>query len=381
MARIVIATYMVRYPLGGMLSWALQYCLGFHLLGHEIHLVEKANYPGACFNPKQRSMTDSCQSGFSTVKRLLSRFGLGDRLAFRDVHGRLYGVGETGLAEIFRSADLLIDIGNHGAWLPEAREAGLSTVLIEGEPGFTQIKMANAVAAGEPVVEFDYYYSNGANIGTPRTTAPDGGRKWGHVFNPVATDLITVTQPPDGACFSTVMNWQSHQPVSFNGHSYGQKDIEFSKFIGLPARASVPVEVAAAGNVPRDELRDKGWRLCDAHEVTATFDAYHGYIARSLGEFSVCKNVFVATLSGWFSDRSAAYLASGRPVVLQDTGFSEHIPCGRGLFAVSDVEEAAAAIDNIMGNYSHHASCARELGVEYLDAKKLMGQILDDIQV
>lgn len=379
MARIVIATYMVRYPLGGMLSWALQYCLGFHLLGHEVYLVEKANYAGACFDPKQKSMTDSCQSGLSTVKRLLSRFGLGDRLVFRDVHGKLYGVDETRLAEIFSRADLLIDIGNHGAWLPEAREAGLLTVLIEGEPGFTQIKMASAEAAGEPVSPFDFYYSNGANIGTPRTIAPDAGRKWGHVFNPVATELIKVTQPSDEACFSTVMNWQSHQPIIFNGHSYGQKDVEFSKFIDLPARAGVPVEVAAAGNVPRRELQDKGWRLCDAHEVTATFDAYQNYITASLGEFSVCKNVFIATCSGWFSDRSAAYLASGRPVVLQDTGFSEHIPCGQGLFAVTDVDEAAAAIDEIRGNYSQHSLWARELSEEYLDAKILMGRILDEI--
>jgi hypothetical protein len=326
-------------------------------------------------------MTDSCQSGFSTVKRLLSRFGLSDRLIFRDVNGILYGASETQLTEVFSGADLLIDIGNHGAWLPEAREAGISTVLIEGEPGFTQIKMAKAVAADEPVVEFDYYYSNGANIGTPRTTAPDGGSKWGHVFNPVVTDLFTVTQPPEGACFTTVMNWQSHRPINFDGHSYGQKDVEFSKFIDLPARAGVPVEVAAAGKVPRKKLQDKGWRLCDAQEVSATFDTYHNYITSSLGEFSVCKNVFVATRSGWFSDRSAAYLANGRPVVLQDTGFSEHLPCGRGLFAVADVEEATAAIDEIRGNYKHHSSWARELSIEYLDAKKLMGRILDEVRI
>jgi len=379
MARIVIATYMVRYPLGGMLSWALQYCLGFHLLGHDVYLVEKANYPGACFDPKQLSMTDSCQSGFSTVKQLLSRFGLGDRLIFRDVQGKLYGSDEKKLAEIFSSADLLIDIGNHGAWLSEAKDAGLITVLIDGEPGFTQIKMTNAEIAGESEVLFDYYYSNGANIGTPKSTAPDAGRKWSHVFNPVATDLFTVTPPLGGACFSTVMNWQSHQPISFNEQSYGQKDIEFSKFIDLPALAKVPVEVAASGDIPQDELQDKGWRLRDAHEVTATFDAYHSYITGSLGEFSVAKNVFVATNSGWFSDRSAAYLASGRPVILQETGFSEHLPCGQGLFAVRNVEEAVAAIDEIRGNYIQHSSWARQLSVEFLDAKKLMGQILDEI--
>jgi len=381
MARIVIATYMVRYPLGGMLSWALQYCLGFHLLGHDVYLVEKASYPDACFDPHQKIMTDSCQTGCEIVRGLLSRFGLEGRLIFRDLGGTLYGISETQLAEIFRNADFLIDIGNHGAWLPEAREAGIPTVLIEGEPGFTQIKMAKAAAVGEPTLEFDYYYSNGANIGSSKTSAPSGGRSWHHVFNPVVTGLFQVKPPPARAPFSTVMNWQSHKPISFNGHSYGQKDVEFSKFIDLPTRTMVPLEVAAAGQVPRADLRAHGWWVRDAHEVTVSFDAYRAYIDSSLGEFSVCKNVFVATRTGWFSDRSAAYLASGRPVVLQDTGFSEYFPCGRGLFAVNNVEEGAAAIDEINSNYERHSRGAREFSEQYLDAKKVLGGFLCELGI
>ena len=191
MARIVMATYMVRYPLGGMLSWALQYCLGLDRLGHDVILVEKATYPKACFDPERKAMTDDCRVGYASVKRLLSRFGLEEKLIFRDFRGMLYGSDERQLANVFRDAVLLIDIGNHGAWADEAAQVRIPTVLIEGEPGFTQIKMVASAAAGKPVPEFDYYYSNGANIGTSRTTAPSAGHEWRHVFNPINTDLFS----------------------------------------------------------------------------------------------------------------------------------------------------------------------------------------------
>ena len=378
MARIVMATYMVRYPLGGMLSWALQYCLGLDRLGHDVILVEKATYPKACFDPERKAMTDDCRVGYASVKRLLSRFGLEEKLIFRDFRGMLYGSDERQLANVFRDADLLIDIGNHGAWADEAAQVRIPTVLIEGEPGFTQIKMVASAAAGKPVPEFDYYYSNGANIGTSRTTAPSAGHEWRHVFNPINTDLFPVTPPPHDAPFSTVMNWQSHAPLNFDGRSYGQKDIEFAKFIDLPKRVSVPLEVAAAGKVPYADLAAHGWRVREAHEVTASYDGYHSYLAASLGEFSVCKNIFVATQTAWFSDRSAAYLARGRPVVLQDTGFSDYLPCGRGLFAVNNVEEATAAMTVIKSDYQRHSRWARELAEEYLDARKLMGRVVDE---
>src|SRR5262249_5514723 len=127
--------------------------------------------------------------------------------------------------------------------------------------------------------------------------------------------------------------------------------------------------------------RHYGWRVRDAHEVTATFDAYMDYIRASRGEFSVCKNVFVATASGWFSDRSAAYMAAGRPVVLEDTGFGEHLPCGRGLFAVCSSEEAAEALAEIDGDYRRHSTWAREVAREHLDAGVVLGKFLQEIGI
>ena len=378
MSRILLATYMVRYPLGGMLSWALQYALGLHRLGHDVHLLERANYPDACFDPEEQILSNSPRYGYRIVKELIDRFGMTNPMIFESFGGELHGASPERLAELLRTADLMIDIGNHGAWLAEVHAFDVPSVLIDGEPGFTQMKMLTATKVGAQY-EFTHYFTNGANIGTKETTAPSAGKRWRHVFNPVDTEVVRPRPVDPTGSFTTVMNWQSHKPIIFGNKTYGQKDVEFAHFIDLPSRVSLPLEIAVSGSVPAKQLTGHGWRLRDAHEVTRSFDAYHSYLARSLGEFSVCKNVFVATRSGWFSDRSAAYLASGRPVVLQDTGFSLHLPCGEGLFAVHDIEEAAAAILEISTDYERHSKRAREIADAYLDARKLLGRLLAEI--
>ena len=141
-------------------------------------------------------------------------------------------------------------------------------------------------------------------------------------------------------------------------------------------------ELAVAGKeVPRARLRQAGWTLRDAHEVTASYDSYRDFVRSSRGEFSVAKNVFVATGSGWFGDRSAAYLAAGRPVVLQDTGISERLPCGEGLFAVRDADEAAAAVESIEGDYPRHSGAAREIAREFLATDRVLPPLLEVVGV
>jgi hypothetical protein len=148
----------------------------------------------------------------------------------------------------------------------------------------------------------------------------------------------------------------------------------------LPERTSVPLELAVAGKcVPTQRLVEAGWHIRHAYEVTVSVDSYREYIRASKGEFSVCKHACVALNTGWFSERSGAYLASGRPVVMQETGFSQHLPCGQGLFAVRTVEEAAAAINEINSDYEPHAQWARDIAVEYLDARKVLGKLLDEL--
>jgi hypothetical protein len=379
MARIILGSYMVRYPLGGMMSWVLQYLVGFQRLGHDIYFVEKAGYPDSCYDPARNVMSDDCSCGTAAVHALLDRFGLGEKWCFVDAAGRYHGLTRKIIEAAFRGADLFIDMGTHGSWEAEALGAR-QRVLIDGEPGFTQMKMMLRLSAGERLPAYDHYFTTGRNLGSPNCSAPTAGRRWKPIFHPVVMDLFHSQAAPQQAPFTTVMNWQSHQPVQFEGRLFGQKDLEFPKFADLPTRTRVPLELAVSGkNVPSQQLREAGWRLQDAHEVTATFDTFEQYVHESRGEFSVCKNVFVETGTGWFSDRSAVYLACGRPVVMQDTGFSAHLPCGEGLFAVKTAAEAADAIAAIQGDYERHSRAARAIACECLDAGKVFRKFLDEL--
>jgi hypothetical protein len=235
----------------------------------------------------------------------------------------------------------------------------------------------NDAAAGRPPPVYDRYFTNGLNVGTPSSSAPTSGIHWEHLVHPVVAALYDREPPSRGAAFTTVMNWQSHAPVEFGGRTFGQKDVEFARFLDLPRLSRAPVEVAVAGSsVPRAQLEGMGWRIVDGHAATISYDAFIAYARGSLGEFSVCKNVFVATRTGWFSDKSGVFLALGRPVIVQDTGWSDHLPTGCGLFAVSSSEEAAAAIEAVAGDYERHSAAAREIAVNCLDAGRVLGRFL-----
>ena len=167
-------------------------------------------------------------------------------------------------------------------------------------------------------------------------------------------------------------------PSTTKEPSTGQKDIEFEKFLDLPSFVETPLEIAVSGDVPQERVRRAGWRVRGSIGLTLSFESFVDYLRASHGEFSVCKHVFVATNSGFFSERSAAYLACGRPVVMQDTGFSAHLPCGRGLFAVRNVQEAATAIREIQGDYDRHSRWAREIASEHLEATRVLADFLED---
>jgi hypothetical protein len=363
-----------------MMSWILQYLTGLTKLGHEVYFVEKYGYPGSCFNPETRSMGDDCSYGVHAVRRLLSKFQMGSNWCFVARDGTYYGMSRGKIEALFKRADLFIDMGTHGAWLEEAGIRAIK-VLLDGEPGYTQIRIVNNLY-GDIVNSYDRYFTNGLNVGTHASTAPDAGIRWEHIPHPIDTDQVFYSQPHREGPFTTIMNWRSHDPVTFNGNSYGQKDVEFDKIMGLPGKISEKMEVAVSGNkVPRDKLRKNFWNVVNGHEVSRDYDTFLNYLRKSKGEFSICKNVFVATHSGWFSDKSAMFLALGRPVVLQDTGFSEHLPCGKGLFAFRSEEEAVEAIERVSKDYRENTKKAREIACEYLEASKIMKKFLEQIGI
>jgi hypothetical protein len=380
MATIVFGTYMVRYPLGGMLSNVLEYLVGFHRLGHDVVMVERSGYERSCFDPVRNVMTDDPTTGLAVVRDLLQRFEI-NQWCYVSADGRHYGLSEAELDDAFRRADLYVDYGAHGSWSEQAQTAR-SSALIDGEPGYRQIALEQGIDSTRTDVRYDFCFTNGHEIGLPTCLAPTAGFEWRHLFHPVSVDLHDgVSSPAEHAPFSTVMNWQSHGTIEYAGTTYGQKDVEFVKFQALPevVREDVALEIAVAGpNVPQADLVRHGWRLRDAHEATRSYDSFIDYIDASAGEFTVCKNVFVALRTGWFSDRSAVYLARGRPVVMQDTGFSAHLPTGEGLFAVNTVDEAADALDAIAREPARHSAAAKDIAREYLAADRVLAKFLEE---
>jgi len=382
MARFVVAGNLVRFPLAGASQFFLSYLVGLRQLGHDVYFVERASWPNACFDVARREMTNACAYGVAWARALLAPYGLENRWSFVDVRGNYHGLSREQVRSAFDGADVFLDL-EWNEWLTEAAAAKLR-VVIEGEPAWRQMKMENSARAGERVPEYDYYFTMGHNIGTPQSNAPTAGKTWGKTYCPVMIDAVPFAPHMGNGPFSTVMRWRSNKDVTFDGVTYGQKDVEFPKFIDLPKLTSVPVEVAVSGRIPR-EIREAivaaGWGVRNADEVAATLDSYRQYIVASRGEFAVCKHVHVANNTAVLPDRPGWYMASGRPAVVQDTGFSEHLPCGRGLFAVRTVDEAAAAIETIANDYMAHARAAREIAAEYLDVRKVLTQLLREIGV
>lgn len=377
-----MGSYMIRYPLGGNLSWALQYLSGFKDLGHEVYLIEKHTYDDSCFDPVQQILTNDCSSGIRIVSQLLQRFGLENNWCFIGEDNTHYGLSKTQVDDLFKNADLFIENGSHEAFQEELASSNAKSVYIDVDPAFTQIKWHNRSNNGFPVPSFDYYYTNGLNVGQPGNILPTCDLTWRYIFNPVNTRLFKTTSPKKDAPYSTIMNWRSYYArPTYKGVSYGHKEQEFKKFENLPARVDVPLEVTLA-NIPLNkdkELESMGWHVRHAHEVTSTYDVFQQYLQEVRGEFSVVKHMYAATCSGWFSDKSAAFLASGRPVILQETGFSQHLPVGEGLFAVNEKEEAKGAIETIESNYELHSRKAREIAVEYLDTNRVLGKFISEL--
>ena len=375
---------MVRYPLGGNLSWAIQYLTGLKDLGHDVYMVEKYVHADSCYHPVKKAMSDDCSHGIDAVSNLLKRFGLEDHWCFVGAGDVYYGMSKQSIENVFARADLFIENGSHGVWRDELAKSRATLAYIDVDPAFTQINMFHKQRRGDELPDFDFYFTNGWNVGRPDNVIPTCGISWKYIFNPVNTRLFRTMTPPDRASYSTIMNWKSFpENAKYKGIEYGHKDMEFEKFIDLPECVPATLELAIASAPPKKQeaLAARGWLINNAQEVTSTYDSFMDYLVSSKGEFSVVKNMYAATCSGWFSDKSAAFLASGRPVILQETGFSQYLPVGEGLFAVKDLQEAKEAIETIESNYAHHAAMAMDIAFEYLDTRKVLGNFLTEIGI
>lgn len=381
MARIVLAGYLIRNPLGGYAWQAAHYLLGLAALGHDVWFYEDTGHYALAYNPVTNEFGPVYDHGLSAAGAFLDRLGFGDRWVFADVeHGVERGPAAGRAASLLRDADLLVNVAGVNR-IPPDRRGGRPAIYVDIDPGVTQIRAENGDRVLRAILdEHDHHFTVGENIGTPRSPLPTGGYRWHPTRAPVVVAEWQGGQGP-GTAYTTVGTWDhAEREMTYRGEVYSwRKRIEWLRFLDLPRLTGQTFEVAMdVGSVPgdADRLAAYGWRTESPRAVSADPWVYRDYIRGSRGEFTVAKDLNVRLRSGWFSDRAACYLAAGRPVVEQDTGFGDVLPSGPGIHAFRTVEQAAEAVRVIESDYARASAHAADVARECFAADRVLAAML-----
>lgn len=402
--RIIVTGLIAQHPWLGGITWHyIQYLLGMTRLGHDVYYIEDSgewpyNLDGG--HSGDDWIAHDCGSNINYLEKVMARFGFAERWAYHfPIKSQWFGLPDKQRKDIIQSADLLINVS--GTLVrPEDYRRIPHLLYIDTDPVITQIRLALYEENFRHRVDaHDIHFSFGECLSEAMSAT---GHHWCATRQPIVLSEWR-SQTPRREIFTTIMNWTSYKPLLYSNKTYGQKDIEFKRFLELP-RIVPPVvmEVALSRTehiewqdkdeslptwlkgiacnkaklTPREILIHSGWKVVDATEVCGNIDSYRHYIESSKAEWSVAKNAYVLGQPGWFSERSACYLAAGKPVVVQDTGFAEVLPVGEGILPFTTIEEAINAIHEVQSNYALHAEAARAIAEEYFDSDMVLNNLL-----
>jgi hypothetical protein len=386
--RIIVAGMAAQYPVGGVAWDYLQYPIGLARLGHDVVYHEDAwCWP---YHPLQRSMTDDPAYSTGYLRDFFDRYApeLGHRWHYLHLHETSCGMSRAAFDEFAKNADLFINVSG-GSFFPDALSPSCRKLFLDTDPGYNQIILSEKPSWSENVERWcagvrahDRHFTYAENIGSPDCTMPSADIAWRPTRMPIVPELWparTGEVRPDSP-WSTVMTWNVFKgKLEYRSVEYRGKAQEFAKIAALPRRLGRNFRVAVGGTeAPLAALAAQGWSAEDGPAATLSPRDYQDYLAASRGEVSVAKHVYVALKTGWFSCRSACYLAASRPVVVQDTGFSNVLPTGRGLHAFTTEDEAAAAIEAVEGNYEAEMNAARDIALAHFDARRVLSRLIDD---
>jgi len=377
--RILVLGYIVRFPLGGMTWHYLQYVLGLMELGHEVYFLEDSDdFETCCYNPVTFINSPDPIYGLSYAKSLFDRVGVNSHWAYFDAHTDTWlGPAANSIKDVVSTADLLINVSGSNILRPWLMKVP-ARVMIDTDPAFEQIRQLSVPARRELANQHTHFFTFGHGISANTASVPDDGLPWDFTRQPIVMSYWSVNMPPPDANFTTVMQWDSYRSRSYAGQHYGMKSESFSDYEGLPKAVTNILELAVTGpNTPFERLKANGWILKDAQQVTLDPWVYQRYISDSMGEFSIAKHGYVLGRTGWFSERSACYLASGRPVLAQDTGFDKWLPTGSGLLSFRTFDEAVNGLQELRQDYLRHSSAARELASEFFDSNCVLKKLLE----
>jgi hypothetical protein len=366
MLRIAVTGLAATFPFGGVFWDYSQYVLGLRKLGHDVLYIEDTGQ--WCYDPVGQTFRESGAINAVYLEREIARL--------------------DPVVDFCRSADLFLHISG-SCWMRDEYFAASRVVLIDSDPFYTQAAIRDAFVKVSDahcrfraeILRHDAFFTFGGNIDDPDCWIPKTGFQWIPTCQPIVMDCFAGAIVPVGSrrrVLTTVASWEpaAKAPV-IDGVAYGGKSAEFERFLNLPSMSALPLEVALSGLAPLERLRAAGWQIVEGYSVSADPWRYRDYLANSSAEFSVAKSAYVRSRSGWFSCRSACYLALGVPVVVQDTGFRPWIPCGEGVLPFATMEEACEGIEKIAANPERHSGAACEVCREHFASDKVLPRLID----
>lgn len=393
--RIIVGGMVGQFPLGGVAWDYFHYVLAFHELGHEVYYHEDTNtWP---YNPSIRQPSADGVYNARFIQSFFEKHApeLSDRWHYRLLQDQCFGMSKQAFDDVARDADLYLNVSGV-CRLPESLSSRCRRVFLDSDPGYNQFGLQELLDTQGPQAkrykevakDHDVHLTYAENIGQPDCQLPDCGIRW-IPTRPVVTlrnwNAGLQTPLDQRKSLTTVMTLDlSKEPkrLHYRGVDYFDKRVEFERFIGLPRRVPGFSLVLAIGNNNDQTIRplqENGWEVTDAHDASLTPEAYQDFIFKSLGEWSIAKNVYAATNSGWFSCRTCCYLAAGRPAVVQDTTWSRYIPSGSGVFAFRTTEEAVEGLQAVARDPVQEGKNAYEIAREYLSADRVIDPMLQAI--
>jgi hypothetical protein len=379
--KIVVLHLAARYPFAGVMWQLIHHLVGFRELGLDVYYLE--DHAAWVYDPVVDTVSRDASKNLKLLGQAMDRFGFRDRWAFFDVTtGEYVGMGRERSLALLAEADAVINLC--GATAPrDEHRASRCLVYLETDPGVMQVRYANGDPVAKQMIDsYRMYFTYAANIGQPDCALPTLGLRW-HPTRPAVLldEWPRQSAAPVPPAFTTVGTWRNRgNDVELDGRTYyWSKHLNFVKMLDVPRRAGQPVELSTdlSSGPEYERALAGGFTFKPVVPMSLDIDTYRDYVSASRGEFTVAKDLYVSTRSGWFSDRTACYLAAGRPAVTQFTGFEKSIPSGAGLVGFDDEAGAAEALREVGADYARHARAAREIASEYFDARKLLAEIAE----
>ncbi|MBN1794078.1 MAG: glycosyltransferase [Candidatus Omnitrophica bacterium] len=378
--KIIILGYIVRGPIGGRVWADLHYFLGLSKLGHDVYFVEDSgDYQYCCYDFSKNSVTSDPSYGVKIASNIFRHFEYNDRWSYYNALSKTwFGISDGKIKKIIKEADLLIAFGRLHQLRPWFERVPIR-ILIDKDPVFIQLNNIKQKSARVETEKYNRYFSLAENINHLDCFMPDDGIAWRPTRHPLFLDSWPKMPIENRGSFTTLMQWDSYNVEEYNGIYYGMKAESFKKIIDLPGKLNSTFELVVGGtNLAKELLEEKGWIIKEKLTESGDIWKYQNYIQNSKAEFTIAKHGYVISNSGWFSERSASYLASGRPVITQQTGFSKWLPTGEGVLAFKNMKQAIAAVEEVNNRYEFHCKKAREIAEEYFDYRKILPKLINN---